>query len=52
MTGHVRVAGITAPVKAHRTLPVPCRAGRADCWIKVKNPAASAVMREAEEEWN
>jgi bifunctional non-homologous end joining protein LigD len=28
------------------------RAGRADCWLKVKNPAAPAVIREAEEEWN
>jgi ATP-dependent DNA ligase len=28
------------------------RAGRADCWVKVKNPAAPAVTREAEEEWN
>jgi bifunctional non-homologous end joining protein LigD len=26
--------------------------GRADCWLKVKNPAAPAVTREAEEEWN
>jgi bifunctional non-homologous end joining protein LigD len=28
------------------------RSGRADCWLKVKNPAAPAVIREAEEEWN
>jgi bifunctional non-homologous end joining protein LigD len=28
------------------------RGGRAGCWIKVKNPAAPAVTREAEEEWN
>jgi len=28
------------------------RSGRADCWVKVKNPAAPAVRREAEEEWN
>jgi hypothetical protein len=25
--------------------------GRADCWVKVKSPAAPAVTREAEEEW-
>jgi hypothetical protein len=25
--------------------------GRADCWAKVKNPAARAVTREAEEDW-
>jgi hypothetical protein len=30
----------------------PYRAGGADCWIKVKHPAAPAVTREAEEEWN
>jgi bifunctional non-homologous end joining protein LigD len=29
----------------------PYRAGRADHWIKVKNPAAPAVRREAEEDW-
>jgi len=28
------------------------RSGRADCWVKVKNPAAPAVRREAEEDWN
>jgi bifunctional non-homologous end joining protein LigD len=28
------------------------RSSRADCWVKVKNPAAPAVRREAEEEWN
>jgi len=28
------------------------RSGRADCWVKVKNPVAPAVTREAEEEWN
>jgi bifunctional non-homologous end joining protein LigD len=27
------------------------RSGRADCWVKVKNPAAPAVRREAEEDW-
>jgi bifunctional non-homologous end joining protein LigD len=29
----------------------PYRAGRTDHWIKIKNPAAPAVKREAEEEW-
>jgi ATP-dependent DNA ligase len=28
------------------------RSGRADCWVKVKNPADPAVRREAEEDWN
>ena len=27
------------------------RSGRADCWVKVKNPKAPAVKREAEENW-
>ncbi len=27
------------------------RSGRADCWLKVKNPVAPAVRREAEEDW-
>jgi bifunctional non-homologous end joining protein LigD len=28
------------------------RSGRADCWVKIKNPAAPAVRREAEEDWD
>jgi bifunctional non-homologous end joining protein LigD len=35
-----------------KRLGSPHRSGRADCWLKVKNPAAPAVTREAEEEWN
>jgi bifunctional non-homologous end joining protein LigD len=35
-----------------KRLGSPYRPGRADCWLKVKNPAAPAVTREAEEEWN
>jgi ATP-dependent DNA ligase len=35
-----------------KRLGSPYRGGRADCWIKVKNPAAPAVKREAEEDWN
>ena len=27
------------------------RSGRVDLWLKIKNPAAPAVMREAEEDW-
>jgi len=34
-----------------KRLGSPYRAGRADCWVKVKNPAAPAVKREAEEDW-
>jgi bifunctional non-homologous end joining protein LigD len=34
-----------------KRLGSPYRAGRADCWVKVKNPAAPAVTREAEEDW-
>jgi ATP-dependent DNA ligase len=35
-----------------KRLTSPYRSGRAGCWVKVKNPAAPAVIREAEEEWN
>jgi bifunctional non-homologous end joining protein LigD len=35
-----------------KRLGSPYRSGRADCWVKVKNPAAPAVTREAEEDWN
>lgn len=34
-----------------KQLGSPYRPGRHDCWIKVKNPAAPAVRREAEEDW-
>jgi ATP-dependent DNA ligase len=27
------------------------RSGRTDRWLKIKNPAAPAVKREAEEDW-
>jgi bifunctional non-homologous end joining protein LigD len=35
-----------------KRLGSPYRSGQADCWVKVKNPAAPAVTRETEEEWN
>ncbi len=35
-----------------KRLGSPYRSGRADCWVKVKNPAAPAVKREAEGDWN
>ena len=34
-----------------KRLGSPYRAGRSSRWLKVKNPAAPAVRREAEEEW-
>jgi bifunctional non-homologous end joining protein LigD len=34
-----------------KRLGSPYRAGRQDCWVKIKNPAAPAVRREAEEDW-
>jgi hypothetical protein len=34
-----------------KRLGSPYRSGRADCWVKVKNPAAPAVKQEAEEDW-
>jgi ATP-dependent DNA ligase len=35
-----------------KRLGSPYRAGRSPHWIKVKNPKAPAVTREAEEDWN
>jgi bifunctional non-homologous end joining protein LigD len=29
-----------------------CRSGRVNHWLKIKNPRAAAVRREAEENWN
>ena len=34
-----------------KRLGSPYRAGRSDHWLKIKNPAAPAVRREAEEDW-
>jgi bifunctional non-homologous end joining protein LigD len=34
-----------------KRLGSPYRPGRSAHWVKVKNPAAPAVKREAEEEW-
>jgi bifunctional non-homologous end joining protein LigD len=35
-----------------KRLGSPYRPGRSDCWVKVKNPNAPAVTREAEEDWS
>jgi bifunctional non-homologous end joining protein LigD len=35
-----------------KRLGTPYRAGRSAHWLKVKNPAAPAATREAEEDWN
>jgi bifunctional non-homologous end joining protein LigD len=34
-----------------KRLGSPCRSGRSKQWVKVKNPKAPAVKREAEEDW-
>jgi ATP-dependent DNA ligase len=34
-----------------KRLGSPYRSGRADCWVKVKNPKPPAVKREAAEDW-
>jgi bifunctional non-homologous end joining protein LigD len=34
-----------------KRLGSPYRAGRSPHWLKIKNPAAPAVRREAEEDW-
>ncbi len=36
---------------ASKRLGSPYRSGRTDHWLKVKNPTAPAVRREAEEDW-
>jgi ATP-dependent DNA ligase len=35
-----------------KRLGYPHRSGRVDHWLKIKNPAAPAVRREAEEDWS
>ena len=34
-----------------KRLGSPYRSGRSKAWLKIKNPAAPAVRREAEEDW-
>ena len=34
-----------------KQLGSPYRSGRVNHWLKIKNPAAAAVKREAEEDW-
>jgi ATP-dependent DNA ligase len=34
-----------------KRLGSPYRSGRVEHWLKIKNPAAPAVKREAEEDW-
>jgi ATP-dependent DNA ligase len=34
-----------------KRLGSPYRSGRSHDWIKIKNPSAPAVKREAEEDW-
>jgi bifunctional non-homologous end joining protein LigD len=48
----VRLARSAARAWCRSAWCSPYRLGRAGCWVKVKNPAAPAVTREAEEEWN
>jgi len=52
LRGYVRDAEIFKHHAGEGLLGSPYRSDRADCWLKVKNPAAPAVTREAEEEWN
>ena len=35
-----------------KRLGSPYRPGRVVSWLKIKNPAAPAVKREADEDWN
>jgi hypothetical protein len=45
----VRFDAVDNPVS--KRLGSPYRSGRVDHWLKIKNPAAPAVKREAEEDW-
>ena len=47
---HARALGCEGIVS--KRLGSPYRAGRSAQWLKIKNPAAPAVKREAEEDWN
>jgi len=44
--GRARLRGIVS-----KRLGSPYRSGRSKAWLKIKNPAAPAVRREAEEDW-
>jgi ATP-dependent DNA ligase len=46
---HARALGCEDIVS--KRLGSPYRAGRSDYWLKIKNPDAPAVKREAEEDW-
>ena len=46
---HARALGCEGIVS--KRLGSPYRSGRTDHWVKVKNPEAPAVAREAEEDW-
>jgi ATP-dependent DNA ligase len=47
---HACAFGCEGIVSKH--LGSPYRSGRVDHWLKIKNPAAPAVKREAEEDWD
>jgi bifunctional non-homologous end joining protein LigD len=46
------LAGSAARVSSAKRLGSPYRGGRFAHWVKVKNPNAPAVKREAEQDWN
>jgi hypothetical protein len=45
------VAGVLAGTAGAGAVPSPYRSGRSRDWLKLKNPDAPAVKREAEEDW-
>ena len=47
---HACLMGLEGLVSKHSNRAY--RAGVSPSWVKVKNPAAPAVRREAEEDWN
>jgi hypothetical protein len=48
--GEKRAADVIG-VSYQKRLGSPYRSGRSPHWVKVKNPKAPAVKREAEEDW-
>jgi bifunctional non-homologous end joining protein LigD len=51
MQKFVHIRATTDEGIVSKRLGSPYRSGRSPHWVKVKNPAAAAVKREAQEDW-
>jgi hypothetical protein len=47
----LRFAGLSYSICPYKRKDSPYRSGRSPDWLKMKNPNAPAVKREAEEDW-